>query len=147
MTIREMISHVREMTTIKLQIAAFTFFVGASQMERLDALPGKASRSTSHNFSTNLNEDLVTVHTKSCTADILSETANVSLQNTPYHPPSIVTGSTYILTVKVVVMAKFFQVIQTIKNVELKTLVRPCIITNLFIIKLLMMGTGTARNM
>jgi hypothetical protein len=40
MTTREMTSHVREMTTIKLQTAAFTFFVGASQMEQSDALPG-----------------------------------------------------------------------------------------------------------
>jgi hypothetical protein len=65
----------------------------------------------------------VTGHNKSCTADILSETANSSLHNTPYHPPSILTGSTYhILTVKAVVMAKSFQVIQIIKNVELKTL-------------------------
>ena len=115
MTIHEMTSHVRETTTIKLETAAFTFFVEASQMEKSDALPGNASRSTRHKFSTNLNEDLVTGHTKSCTADILSETANVSLYNTPYHPPSIVTVSRYYNpTVEAVAMAKSFQVIQII---------------------------------
>jgi hypothetical protein len=82
-------------------------------MEKSDALPGKAGRFTRHKFSTNPNEDLVTGHTKSCTADILSETANASLRNTPHHPPSIV--STYrTLTVKAVVMSKSFQVAQII---------------------------------
>ena len=92
-------------------------------MEKSDALPAKANRSTSHKFCTYL-DDLVTGHTKSCTVDILSETANVSLHNIHCNPPSIVTGSTYhILAVKVVVMAKYFQIIQVIKKTELKTLV------------------------
>jgi hypothetical protein len=92
-------------------------------MEKSDTLPDNAGRSTRHKFSTNLNEDLVTGHTKSCTADILNETANVSLHNTPYHPSSIVISSTYhTLTIKAVVMTKSFSVIQIMKIVELKTL-------------------------